>query len=118
MIKSWCCDSFSFKLNISAQVGKDSSLTIQAEQKFWESLKKIKWENLIVLKAESAISSSKSASLFKTMSRRFFYFYPIRAAELADYETSAGRVGVGSSQDESVQSGSKHSWGPNETELE
>lgn len=33
MIKSWCCDSFSFKLNISAQVGKDSSLTIQAETK-------------------------------------------------------------------------------------
>lgn len=117
MIKSLCCASFSFKLNISAQVVKDSSLTIQAEQKFWDSIKKIKWENLIVLKAESAISSSKSASLFKTMCRRFF-FYPIRAAELADYETSAGRVGVGSSQDESVQSGSKHSWGPNETELE
>lgn len=117
MIKSLCCASFSFKLNISAQVKKDSSLTIQAEQKFWDSIKKIKWENLIVLKAESAISSSKSASLFKTMSRRLF-FYPIRAAELADYETSAGRVGVGSSQDESVQSGSKHSWGPNETELE
>lgn len=73
MIKSLCCASFSFKLNISAQVGKDSSLTIQAEQKFWDSIKKIKWENLIVLKAESAISSSKSASLFKTMSRRFFF---------------------------------------------
>lgn len=33
MIKSLCCASFSFKLNISAQVGKDSSLTIQAETK-------------------------------------------------------------------------------------
>lgn len=33
MIKSLCCASFSFKLNISAQVVKDSSLTIQAETK-------------------------------------------------------------------------------------
>ena len=65
MIKSLCCDSsFSFKLNSSVQVVKDSSSTIQAEQKFWDLIKKIKSESLIVLKAESAISSSKSASLF------------------------------------------------------